>query len=174
MADADLETSFRHDEWLRAFPLTPATALDYFAWSPWYEPDCVNEVAKAQGLGPDAARHLTGTEYALRRCAGEPRLFIVERRRRTGVDECLPVGVYMILEGTVYPVPDMLALAGGRVARAAHHLALSAAHARAHYEEVAAGAGGGGAAAGGGGTGGGGGGSAHVDRLLLALAQEMM
>ena len=45
--------AWRDDAWLAAWPLTRATALDYLACSPFYDRNCNNERAKAQGLGPD-------------------------------------------------------------------------------------------------------------------------
>jgi mediator of RNA polymerase II transcription subunit 6 len=46
-------TQWRDDAWLSQWPLTRATALDYFAGSPFYDRGCANEAARAQGLAID-------------------------------------------------------------------------------------------------------------------------
>ena len=148
--------SFRHDAWLESYPLTEATVLDYFAWSPWYDKDCVNEQLKALGLPADAAaaQHLAGAEFALRRTGHERAgLFVIEKRVRAPGTAPVPAAVFAVVEGTVYPCPDLGALLAGRVARAAHHLAA----ATALVEQAQAAARAAAAAAGGGGGGGGGG-----------------
>lgn len=46
-------TVWRDDQWLRAFPLTFPSALDYFSLSPFYDRNCNNELAKQQGMPVD-------------------------------------------------------------------------------------------------------------------------
>ena len=128
MADAPAaHASFRHEAWLRAYPLNEATVLDYFAWSPYYDLGCVNEQAKAQGLSAAAAAGLTGTEFALRRTGHERGgLYVIERRHRGGggggAADAVPTALYAVVEGTIYPAPDLAAVIAGRCARAAHHV----------------------------------------------------
>lgn len=50
------DTVWRDDEWLRFYPLTVATVLDYFALSTFYDTDCLNEMARRQGLDPTQAQ----------------------------------------------------------------------------------------------------------------------
>lgn len=45
-------TCWRHDLWLASYPLTRNTVLDYFALSPFYDRNCLNERAKEQGVEP--------------------------------------------------------------------------------------------------------------------------
>jgi hypothetical protein len=49
-------TQWRDDAWLATYPLNTATALDYFAGSPFYDRACLNERARAQGVGVDQVR----------------------------------------------------------------------------------------------------------------------
>jgi mediator of RNA polymerase II transcription subunit 6 len=50
--DDDLsETCWRDDQWIAAYGLlSPATVLDYFANSPFYDRSCNNEAARQRGL----------------------------------------------------------------------------------------------------------------------------
>lgn len=43
------QTTWRDEAWLSFYPLNIFTALDYFALSPFYDPSCNNELAKAKG-----------------------------------------------------------------------------------------------------------------------------
>ena len=45
-------TLWRDDEWLKYYPLTRFTVLDYFALSTFYEAGSLNERARQQGLDP--------------------------------------------------------------------------------------------------------------------------
>lgn len=49
-------TQWRDDAWLASFPLTPGTALDYFACSPFYDRACLNERARAQGVAVESLK----------------------------------------------------------------------------------------------------------------------
>ena len=126
MAD-DPSKSFRYDAWLAAYPLNETSVLAYFEHSPFYDRGCINEQIKAQGLTPAAAAHLVGIEYVVRRTGFEPRLFLIERRERRGSGEStVPNAFWAVVEGTVFPTPDLGTLISGRVARAAHHLSMAA------------------------------------------------
>ena len=46
------DTVWRDDEWLKYYPLTRATVLDYFALSTFSDPNSLNEKARQQGLEP--------------------------------------------------------------------------------------------------------------------------
>ena len=134
---AGASTSFRHDAWLSAYPLTAESALAYFEWSPWYERGAsnINEQLKAEGLPAAAGVGLAGVSYALRRAGGG--LFVVEKRvSRGGGDAAVPVAFWAIVEGTVYPAPDLAALIAGRISRAAHHTAAAAALLAQHAADV--------------------------------------
>lgn len=53
-------TCWRHDLWLASYPLTRATVLDYFALSPFYDRNCLNERAKEQGVEPSRTLYVCG------------------------------------------------------------------------------------------------------------------
>ena len=46
------DTVWRDEEWLKYYPLTRHTALDYFALSTFYDIGSLNEKARQQGLDP--------------------------------------------------------------------------------------------------------------------------
>lgn len=140
--ERQLHQSFRHDSWLASYPLNENTVLDYFAWSPFYDLNSINEQVKAQNLSAAAAAHLTGVEFQLRRTGQERAgLYVIEKRLRNNANEAaVPVTLYCVVEGTVFPSPDMGTLLAGRVARAAHHLSAAVAlveQARAASREAA-------------------------------------
>ena len=149
---ADTQSAWRYDEWLAAYALDERSVLDYFAHSPYYDLDCLNEQAKAHGLTPDEVRQLTGTEFGV--AAAAPDLFVIERRLRRGPDDVGIVAVFYVLQGTLYVAPDLHTLLSSRVERAAWRLEQAVLAARTLYAERLAAA----AAERGAGDGGGGGG----------------
>lgn len=135
-----LHASFRHEAWLLSYPLDEHSALAYFEWSPWYDRGCINEQLKAEGLPAASGAHLAGVSYTIRRGQAERGgLFVVEKRiSRGGGDEAVPVAFWAIVEGTIYPAPDLGTLVAGRIARAAHHVAAATALLTQHALDVEA------------------------------------
>jgi len=43
-----METSWRSEAWLHAYPLHAGTVLDYFKESDWYDRTCNNEMVRMQ------------------------------------------------------------------------------------------------------------------------------
>ncbi len=146
---ARLHEAFRHEEWLQAYPLTLATVLDYFAFSQFYQMDCLNESYKLQGFtglalaAAMASSNAAGVEYVARvpgqgqgqaPIAARPGssssssasaesqqadLFVIERRLRGADGSVAVLSVYYCLRGTIYQVPDLSTLVSSRVERAA-------------------------------------------------------
>jgi hypothetical protein len=154
--------AFRHDDWLRAYPLTPNTVLDYFAFSQFYQRDSLNERLKAAGMDSLAASatasrdpSLRGVCYVLLPTGSEPELFAIERRVKGEGGSVAVLSTYYVIRGTVYQSPDLASLvlarverAAAAVSRAAHHLAAAAVAPQGEAAGVAAALGGiGGAAA---------------------------
>ena len=64
-APADLATScFRDDAWLAAYPLTAASALDYFARSPFWQPPDGGPLSTAASLASSAGTPVHGSAGA--------------------------------------------------------------------------------------------------------------
>jgi len=97
------ETCWRDEAWLRAFPLTALTVMDYFALSPFY-----------QGVG---------CEHCLSE-AQEPHLFVVERRaaQRGEGGRGAVQAVFYVMDSVVFQAPTVQAVLEGRLARCVHHL----------------------------------------------------
>jgi hypothetical protein len=152
--------AFRHEEWLRAYPLTPSTVLDYFAFSQFYQRDCLNERLKAAGMDSAAAAataardpSLRGVCYVLVPTGSEPDLFAIERRVKGEAGSLVVLTAYYVVRGTVYQSPDLASLVLARVERAAAAVARATHHFQAALtapagEGAGAGAGGGGGAGG--------------------------
>ena len=115
--------SFRDPVWLSRFPLTEETVIDYFALSQFYDRTCNNEVVKMQQLDPSVMATMTGVEYVLRQDVSRPpRLFILHKQRRQTKTLAVALGVYYVLDGTVFMAPDMRAVLTARLRNAAAHV----------------------------------------------------
>lgn len=107
---------FRCDPWLASFPLTEATAIEYFSLSPFYEKDCLNETLRARGIRPDeveAMKSMVGTEYVVL-ASRPPHLFAIAKRRRMNPERTKLIAMYYLLDGNVYQAPTLLELITSR------------------------------------------------------------
>jgi len=126
-----LGEAFHDAGWLSRNPLTGDTILQYFAVSPFYSKDSINERSRQSFLDSSQAALLTGIEYRLR--AGwesTPGLFVIERvlRKRSGTAihhqvSTAVLSVYYCLAGVIYQCPDLATLLSARIERASFHLA---------------------------------------------------
>lgn len=114
---------FRDDAWLAAYPLNAVSVMHYFAFSPFYAKDCINERIKMQNVDASQSRYMMGVEYVLKPTGHEAEgLFVIERVHRRSATDVAVLSVYYCLSGTVYQVPDLATLLGARAERAAHLL----------------------------------------------------
>ncbi|KAK4046002.1 Mediator of RNA polymerase II transcription subunit 6 [Microbotryomycetes sp. JL201] len=117
---------WRAAEWLLAFgPLTPASVMDYFVMSPFFDRTSNNATLRMQmqfsrgGMdGVDEEhelRHVSmrptptkfvGIEYAVVHAA-PPSLFIIHKRDRTSPTEVTPIAAYYVLNDSVYQGPSL-------------------------------------------------------------------
>jgi len=97
--------------------------LDYFAFSPFYSRDCINERVKLQMVDATQSIHMVGVEYIVRiPDAATPGLFVIDRVQRRSPRDVAVLSVYYCLHGTVYQAPDLATLLSSRVEKAAHLL----------------------------------------------------
>lgn len=120
---ARLTEAFRHDEWLSHYKLTEQSVLDYFAFSPFYQWDCINEMRKLPNFDDKQAE---GIEYAVKRTGQEPDLFVVQRLLRGREGTVAVLTLYYCLRGTIYQSPDLQTLVHARLEKAAGHVAAAA------------------------------------------------
>lgn len=120
---------YRNDGLLGALhPLDDASVLQYFAGSPFYSRDSINERVRLGVVGASAARQHVGVEYVVRPrggAAGAPDtlgLFVIERRERLSPTHVKTLSVYYCLHGTIYQCADVGSLLAARIERAAYHI----------------------------------------------------
>lgn len=117
--------------WLEHFQLTPATALDYFSLSQFYDRTCNNELVKAQRLDPKLLTSLKGLEYGLEPCAPDTTVFVITKRMR----EILPpklitLQAYYIVDGEVFQAPSANQVLGNPLDMMTHYMRKSFASVR--------------------------------------------
>jgi len=122
--------SFRDPEWLLSHPegLTLENVLDYFAESPFWDPQSNNEVLKMQtkfnslpDQRPLDITKMTGIEFCVVR-AVPPSFFLIQKRRRISEVEARPLATYFIIRGIVYQSPDLYTVIGNRIYTSLYHL----------------------------------------------------
>jgi len=120
-----LTVSFRSDEWLgvhlQGGQMVHEAVLDYFAQSVWYEPNCVNELAKAQNMAVSQINAPGRCEFVVGEHAQPPHLFIVRKQARVGAQVKL-LACYYVLDGTIFPAPSLHDVISARTMRCVHTL----------------------------------------------------
>lgn len=113
----DYHGSFKDTIWLQSFPLTKDTVLHYFALSPFYDKNCNNERLKMQRLEMDRLKSMRGIEYEVlpNPNQGVTSLFLIRKQRRTGINMVKALGIYYVLDGTVYQAPNIHAMLTSRL-----------------------------------------------------------
>ncbi|WIA42019.1 hypothetical protein OEZ86_009312 [Tetradesmus obliquus] len=110
-------------------PLDRTTALQYFEFSPFYDPDSNNFAARQRGLDPANEQVLlqmppNNTEFQLAQCK-EPHLYVVRKQRRTPPANKAEVMQYYYILGPqryTYQAPSLHAVVNARLRRAMHHV----------------------------------------------------
>ncbi|KAF9410500.1 Mediator of RNA polymerase II transcription subunit 6 [Podila epigama] len=123
-----MNIEWRFQEWLIGMGgLNPDNVLDYFALSPFWDPECNNAVLKMQtqfnNLGEMKQRlsEMTGIEFALV-LDRYPTLFIIQKQRRKSPQEVKPMAIYYVLHGNIFQCPDLQTLLSNRVLGSLHHV----------------------------------------------------
>jgi len=134
-----LQEAWRYDEWLNSFALTNKSVLDYFAYSPYYQKNSLNDLWKLRGLdvytvqtNPIFSTFLkesSGFEYIVRPNPHEPQLFIIERRLRNMNNNIGTLSLYYCLHGTIFQIPNLQQLISSRIERSSIAITRAANHA---------------------------------------------
>ncbi|KAF9361761.1 Mediator of RNA polymerase II transcription subunit 6 [Mortierella sp. NVP85] len=123
-----LNMEWRFHEWILGVGgLNPDNVLDYFALSPFWDPECNNAVLRMQtqfnNLGEMKQRlsEMTGVEFALVHDR-YPTLFVIQKQRRRSPQEVKPMAIYYVLHGSIYQCPDLQTLLSNRILGSLHHV----------------------------------------------------
>ncbi|KAF9582615.1 Mediator of RNA polymerase II transcription subunit 6 [Lunasporangiospora selenospora] len=123
-----MNIEWRFQEWLMGMGgLNPDNVLDYFALSPFWDPECNNAVLKMQtqfnNLGEMKQRlsEMTGVEFALVH-ERYPSLYIIQKQRRRSPQEVKPMALYYVLHGNIFQCPDLHTLICNRVLGSLFHV----------------------------------------------------
>lgn len=129
-------TSWEDRRWWSG-ALHRASALDYFAGSPFYERTCLNELLKMQKtLTPEAVleklKRLPGIVYELDEARTEEvppsgdkpahMLYVIRKLKRDGKGKETTLREYYVLDGLVYEAPTMEAIMRTRLLKMSWHL----------------------------------------------------
>ncbi len=131
LRELEATQEWRHDSWIKAYPLNRMTVLDYFKCSAFYDPSCNNEILVHQQRDRSHLRNMKGVEYEvdLSEEVATPNdaAFLIRKQRRLSPDKTvllslyyvvavdLPVDIRLgryepILKGTVFTMPDLQAV----------------------------------------------------------------
>ncbi|RKO95107.1 hypothetical protein CAUPRSCDRAFT_9380 [Caulochytrium protostelioides] len=106
------QVCFKDVGFLQHVGLFPHTALDYFAASQFYDKGCINEQVKMQArfnalrAGEMNTTGMTGAEYRVGMPAG-PQVYTIEKHYRYSPKRTELIGMYYIIDGTIYQAPDL-------------------------------------------------------------------
>lgn len=129
---------FRDQLWLNTYPLDRNLIFDYFALSPFYDWQCINEDLRRRGIHPLDITHLskmTGLEYMLTEAA-EPNLFVIRKRWRDGPEKVTDLLAYYVLDGSIYQSPQLTSIFAARVGRALYHVSKAFTTAASKLEKI--------------------------------------
>ncbi|KAF9193923.1 Mediator of RNA polymerase II transcription subunit 6 [Haplosporangium sp. Z 767] len=123
-----LNMEWHFHEWIMGVGgLNPDNVLDYFALSPFWDPECNNAVLRMQtqfnNLGEMKQRlsEMTGVEFAVV-LEQYPTLFIIQKQRRRSPQEVKPMAIYYVLQGSIYQCPDLQTLLSNRIFGSLYHV----------------------------------------------------
>ncbi|KAF9332116.1 Mediator of RNA polymerase II transcription subunit 6 [Podila minutissima] len=123
-----MNIEWRFQEWLIGMGgLNPENVLDYFALSPFWDPECNNAVLRMQtqfnNLGEMKQRlsEMTGVEFALV-LDRYPHLFVIQKQRRKSPQEVKPMAIYYVLHGNIFQCPDLQTVLSNRVLGSLHYV----------------------------------------------------
>lgn len=114
-----MNTQFIDITWLSTFGLRIDNVLDYFYTSPFYDPNCNNEIIRSQGLTSEHLQALQGPEYAVDiNCSQPPHLFVIRKQIRRSKLNCDTVEIFYCLDGILYQCPVLVDVLQTRIAKA--------------------------------------------------------
>ncbi|KAG0078557.1 Mediator of RNA polymerase II transcription subunit 6 [Podila epicladia] len=123
-----MNIEWRFQEWLIGMGgLNPENVLDYFALSPFWDPECNNAVLRMQtqfnNLGEMKQRlsEMTGVEFALV-LDRYPHLFVIQKQRRQSPQQVKPMAIYYVLHGNIFQCPDLQTVLSNRVLGSLHYV----------------------------------------------------
>ncbi len=118
-----MNTQYIDITWLTTFGLSTDNVLDYFYTSPFYEPNCNNEIIRTQGVSSAHLLSLVGLEYNVDlQSSKEPHLYVIRKQLRRSKNATETLDIFYCLDGIVYQSPVLLDVLNSRMAKAAHHL----------------------------------------------------
>jgi len=105
---------WRHDAWLKTYPLTEWNAIDYFKNSQFYDPNCNNQLIRTQNIDQAKLKEMVGVEYEMDRTvlASDNPCYVIRKQYRHSPTEATLLALYYVvavgpLRGTVYPMPTV-------------------------------------------------------------------
>ncbi|KAJ3072425.1 Mediator of RNA polymerase II transcription subunit 6, partial [Quaeritorhiza haematococci] len=118
--------SFKDTNFLQMFGLWEHNVLDYFALSQFYDKSSLNEQIKMQARFNELQanmldrRRMVGLEYDLWYFTYQPSLFVIRKKYRSSPTKVDLIGIYYIIEGTIYQAPDLYTLLSNRILTSLH------------------------------------------------------
>lgn len=113
-----MNTQYIDITWLTTFGLQIDNVLEYFYTSPFYDPNCNNEIVRTQGLSSEHLQALVGTEYAVDiQSSQPPHLFVIRKQERRSKTITETLEIYYCLDGIVYQCPVLLDVIQTRIAK---------------------------------------------------------
>ncbi|CAJ0839503.1 13253_t:CDS:2, partial [Entrophospora sp. SA101] len=133
MTEPDLTTiTWRSVEWIQMQPdgLNSNNVLDYFAESPFWDPQCSNNILKMQTRYNELKditsnlRKMKGNEFQV---VDEkpPYLWVIRKQYRLTEFEVRPVATYYVLNFNIYQAPDLDSIIGNRILTSIYQLSLA-------------------------------------------------
>jgi hypothetical protein len=124
-----MDSQFIDIAWLNRFGLDTSNVLNYFYGSPFYDPNCNNEIIRAQGIKESHLMKLQGIEYALDlQACKEPHLYVVKKVNRQSQTKVELLDVFYCLNGIFYQSPLALDVFHSRLLRSSWNLKRSLSH----------------------------------------------
>ena len=114
--------SFCVPVWIQNFGLNATNILEYFYFSPFYDPESNNQVLRIQGADISFLKEMQGKQYIHVANEHEPALFIVKEMDRDVKGNARLREVYYCIEGTFYKAPDLYNLIRIRSKKIAYFL----------------------------------------------------
>ncbi|KAI9201892.1 MED6 mediator sub complex component-domain-containing protein [Polychytrium aggregatum] len=129
LVEEDLtHVSFKDPAFLGTLGLHEHNALDYFALSQFYDKKSINEEIIMQSRFNQLQANqlnrkaMKGIEYELGYFSYQPSLFIIRKLYRTDERNAALIGLYYIIEGTIYQAPDLATLLSNHMITSLHHV----------------------------------------------------
>ncbi|KAJ3388036.1 Mediator of RNA polymerase II transcription subunit 6 [Lobulomyces angularis] len=125
-----LNVCFKDTNFLQMYSLNEFNVLDYFSYSQFYEKSSLNEQIKMQARFNELQanmldrRAMTGVEYDLwyHHITPNSSFFVIRKQIRHSPTKVDLMGLYYIINGTIYQSPDLFLLLSNRVLTSLHYV----------------------------------------------------